>query len=194
MRTASLTDNCFIDAWDLAGSSRRTFVAFLRLEATQELQLLVCDIWNAFVSFRRAGAHQRDPASICVIPAGGSSQRDSGRYLCDFRRQGLTESSWQTSVSFLRAGAHRELLADICVISAGRGSLAAPGMYLCRLPACRPIEEPHVPFPPVWRTGPHQGVIRALPAGLADRIPLPVSRTDLGDHVRGIKARAHLNF
>ena len=114
--------------------------------------------------------------------------------MCDFRGQGLTESFWQTFVSFPRAGAHRELLADICVTSAGRGSQAAPGMYLCRLPACRPIEEPRVPFPPVWRTGPHQGVIRALPAGLADRIPRPVSRTDLGDHVREIKARTHLNF
>ena len=141
-----------------------------------------------------AEAHREILASICVNSAGEGSQRDPDRYLCDFRGQGLTESFWQTFVSFPRAGAHRELLADICVISAGRGSQAAPGMYLCRLPACRPIEEPHVPFPPVWRTGPHQGVIRALPAGLADRIPRPVSRTDLGDHVREIKARAHLNF
>ena len=81
------------------GSCRQlegTFVAFSRLEATQEFQLHKCDIWDApvsfprrrlterswqvFVSFPRAGAHREILVDICVISAGRGSQRVPGRH------------------------------------------------------------------------------------------------------------------
>ena len=94
VRTVSLAHICLIHVWDLAGSSRRTFVAFLRLEATQELQLHKCDIWDASVSFPRRRLTERSWQVFVSFPR--AAQRDPCGYLCNFRGQGLTESSWQT--------------------------------------------------------------------------------------------------
>ena len=154
------------------GSCRQlegTFVAFSRLEATQEFQLHKCDIWDApvsfprrrlterswqvFVSFPRAGAHREILTDICVISAVRGSQRAPGRHLCRFRGRGLTESSWQIFALFSRAGARRQPLACTYVVCPPAAPLRSPTCLSRRFGGQGPTKESYVLFPPVWRTG-----------------------------------------